>query len=117
MTAFVSAIDMNDFLTNHLSSSMAKLTGQQIGATPSLSTLESAYSQLRSGLGYVSLRELALAAIVDQLATNEAELFEIGAIENFLKRAAADDNRFVRMALGRAGGIAQVRIDQRAFSR
>jgi hypothetical protein len=115
-TALVSAPSVDEFLESHLSLAMSSLTGQKLSSeAPTLQTIAIPYAQLRAGLGYVSLRELALAAIALSLASPGEPLFEIGSIEQALKKAASQDNRYVRLALGRTGGIAQVRVDQRAF--
>jgi hypothetical protein len=116
LSALSSAASIADFLENRLSTALASYTGQQLSSTPpSLQIVERPYSQLRSGLGYVSLRELALFSIAQLLYSPGMQLFEIGAVEDVLKRAAADGSRNVRLAIGRGGGIAQVRIDKRAF--
>ncbi len=111
-----STASISDFLENRLSSAVASCTGQPLSSTPPLlQILEWPYARLRSGLGYVSLRELALLSIAQLLYSQATQLFEIAAVEEVVKRAAAEGSRSVRLALGRTGGIAQVRIDKRAF--
>jgi hypothetical protein len=118
LSNLISMPSVGDFLESHLSSAMASLTKRQVSIeTPTLQTVARPYSQLRTGLGYVSLRELALASVASALSSAGAPLFEIAAIEQALKRAATQRGLAVRLALGRAGGIAQVRIDQRALTK
>lgn len=116
MSSLMSAGDVDEFLESRLSSEVAPLVGRRMSDDVSLGSLQSAYEQLRSGLGYVSLRELALAAVGLALSVPEAPLFEIGKVEGFLKAAAGDNSRNVRLALGRNVGTAQVRISGGAFS-
>lgn len=117
VTALVSAASVNEFLESKFSSAISSLTGQALSPEiPPIQVIAGPYAQLRTGLGYVSLRELALAAVALRLSSPEAPLFEIGAIEQAVKQAAGQGNRHVRLALGRTGGIAQVRVDQRAFA-
>jgi hypothetical protein len=80
-----------------------------------LQNIEQPYAQLRAGIGYVSLRELAMLTVAHALSSPDKELFEINAVEQTLKKAAAQGNREVRFAAGGMGGIAQVRIDPRIF--
>jgi hypothetical protein len=116
LTALVSAASVSEFLECHLSFAISSLTGQKLSLDPpTLQTIAAPYAQLRAGLGYVSLRELALAAVALSLSSPGTPLFEISAIEQTIKKAAGQDNRYVRLALGRTGGIGQVRIDPRAF--
>jgi hypothetical protein len=117
LTELTLAPSVGNFLECRLSGVMASLTGHQRGTgLPPVRTLARCYAELRTGLGYVSLRELSLAAIAEGLSVDGAELFEITEIEQTLKKAASQNDRYVRLALGRTGGIAQVRIDQRAFA-
>jgi hypothetical protein len=115
LTALISADSVSDFLELRLSSAMSSLTGQSVGVAPLLQSFEQPYAQLRAGIGYVSLRELALLVVARALSSPDKELLELNAVEQTLKQAAAQGNRQVRLALGRMGGIAQVRIDQRIF--
>jgi hypothetical protein len=115
LSALISAKSVGDFLESHFSSAMSSLTGQAVTMSPPLQVIEHPYGQLRTGIGYVSLRELALAAVAQALSSPDKELFEINTIEQTLKQAAAQNNRYVRLALGRMGGIGQVRVDQRIF--
>jgi hypothetical protein len=116
LSVLCSTASISDFLENRLSSAVASYSGQQLSSTPPLlQIVERPYAQLRSGLGYVSLRELALLSIAQLLYSPDRQLYEITNIETVLKLAAAEGTRSVRLALGRTGGIAQVRIDKRAF--
>jgi hypothetical protein len=112
----VSAGSMDEFLESRLSAAMAELTHQPVADEPRLATVEKAYNALKTGIGYVSLRELAVLAVAQGLSAPDVDLFEIATIERVIKRHAAEGNRYVRLAAGRMGGIAQVRIHQRAFS-
>ena len=82
---------------------------------PPLQIVARPYAQLRSGLGYVSLRELALFSIAELFSAEHNDLWEIGAVEQVLRHAASENTRRVRLAAGRTAGISQVRIDQRVF--
>lgn len=116
LSALALADSVSDFVEQHLSAAVESLTGQSVCSDfPPLEVVARPYSRLRSGLGYVSIRELALAATADALTMARAPLFEISKIEESLRRAAGDRGREVRMAHGRTGGLAQVRIDPRIF--
>jgi hypothetical protein len=116
LTALAGDISVSDFVESRLSLAMSSSTGHHLSVEPpTLQVVARPYTELRSGLGYVSLRELAVAAIGLAFESPDAQLFEITAIEQALKRAAGQNDRRVRLALGRTGGIAQVRIDQRAL--
>ena len=116
LTQLVSAPSVEAFLETGLSLSLAMLTGQPVNAMPLVGVVAPSYTNMRTGLGYVSLRELAVATIADCLGQQSRSLFEIAAIEESLKRAASTQSKHVRLAVGRTGGIAQVRIDLRAFT-
>ena len=104
------------FLENGLSHGFASLTCQRVNnGLPELRIVEHAYTDLRSGLGYVSLRELSLLTVAQLLYSPAYSLVEIARVEDALKRASSESGRMVRLALGRSGGIAQVRIDKRSF--
>jgi hypothetical protein len=114
--ALVEAEDVTGFLTQDLSSAISSGMGREVDTSPRLEAVESPYSKLRSGHGYVSLRELAVAANWrNSLTAPSAPLFEIAHIENAIKLAAGERSRHVRLAHGRTGGVAQVRIDFGAF--
>jgi hypothetical protein len=118
LNALVSAESVGAFLDNGFSSAFATLTGQSVNhELPPLSIFEESYTQLRSGLGYVSLRELALCSIANLLYSPGASLFEIAAAENLVRKAAGEGTRSVRLALGRTGETTQVRMDMRALAR
>lgn len=107
---------ISGFLELGLSRAMSTLIDREISrSSPTLQTVARPYTSLRSGIGYISLRELAVASVSEAISVPSAELFEISTIEQSLKQFAAHNDRLVRLALGRTGGIAQVRIDQRAL--
>lgn len=115
--ALISESSVSRFLYFQLSSAMSLAVGRSVSAgAPSLDTVRRPYSELRSGLGYVSLRELAVAAVGQALSSPEAQLFEINALEHALREASAQGNRYVRLTAGRTGGSVLVRIDKRAFA-
>jgi len=90
LTALVSGASVSDFLECHLSFALSTLTGQQLSPEPpTLQTIAAPYAQLRTGLGYVSLRELALAAVAFSLSSPGTPLFEISAIEQTSRRPQA----------------------------
>lgn len=109
------APSVSDFLESGLSTAMALASARRVSAQPSLEAIQPPYTRLRSGLGYVSMRELAVAATAQALKSPSEPLFEILSVEEALKRSAHENSRYVRLAHGRTGGLAQVRIDQRAF--
>lgn len=117
LTTLVSAESVSHFLEHKLSQIMSELTNQVVGATATLDCIEQAYNHLRSGIGYVSLRELAVLGVAQSLKLPSKNLFEIDSIERVIRRAAVQGNRDVRLAVGRMGGIAQVRIHSRAFKK
>jgi hypothetical protein len=116
LTAMVQAPSMNEFLLNRLSGVLAKSPGIAFDRPEAaLAAVEQPYRLLRSGLGYVSLRELAIAAVAESLASASRPSFEISQIEHSLKQAASLKSRHVRLAQGRSAGIPQIRIDERIF--
>lgn len=112
----LSADSIRDFLDTGLGAAMAASTERGKVADAALRDLESAYSCLKAGLGYVSLQELALLASAKALSASDGRLFELGATEQMLRQMASAGDRRVRFALGRMGGPSQVRIDPKAFS-
>jgi hypothetical protein len=114
--SLVSADSISEFLGTGLAAGMAAAVEGARVARPSLSDLNSAYSGLKSGIGYVPIQELALLASAQAIASSEKQVFEITATEQLLREAASKGDRYVRFALGRMGGPSQVRIDSRAFS-
>ena len=73
------------------------------------------YSLLRSGLGYCSIREVAVMAIA--MAIDEGSCtFELADVENVISELARNHGRDVRFTKSRQGEIAQVRISPRVLA-
>ena len=115
LTELVSAESVSGFLECNLSRAMSGLTNQLVGTTATLNCIDQAYSKLKSGIGYVSLRELAVLGIAQTLQAPANNLFEIDSIEQVIRQAAAQGDRGVRIAMGRMDRRSQVRIHSRAF--
>ncbi len=107
----VSSTSINDFLEQRLSMAFSPLTTQHVGTHATLDSVNQAYDSLRVGIGYVSLRELAVWSVAIALQHKSLQLFEIQTIEDAITSAASLGRRYVRLAHGRIGGIAQVRIN------
>ena len=73
------------------------------------------YSQLRSGLGYCSIREVAVMATAMAI-DEEACSFEIADAEYAISELARNQGRDVRFTKSRQGEIAQVRISPRVLA-
>ena len=73
------------------------------------------YSLLRSGLGYCSIREVAVMATA--MAIDEGACsFELADVENVISELARNHGRDVRFTKSRQGEIAQVRISPRVLA-
>jgi len=116
LRSLASADSVTDFLDTGLAAEMAAATEDASVTRPTMHDLEPAYSSLKSGMGYVSLQELALLASAQALSSPEKQAFEIKAIEQLLRETASNGDRQIRFAAGRMGGPSQVRIDPKAFS-
>ena len=81
---------------------------------PRLADVKATYDALKAGLGYVSIRELVVGSIAAALAANRPP-HSIDQLESMLLAAPAKCGPLVRLAQGRVGGIAQVRIHSDAF--
>lgn len=112
----IAAPSVTHFLEDGLAMALSIASARSVDDRPDVGSLARAYTHLKSGLGYVSLRELAVAASAEGLLSESAPLFEIAHIEEALRRAAGTNSRYVRLAHGRSGGVSQVRIDPRVFS-
>jgi hypothetical protein len=89
-------------------------SGDSPSSEPRLADVRATYDALKSGLGYVSIRELLVGSIADALAANRAP-HSVDQLESMLLAAPAKYGSLVRLAQGRVGGIAQVRIHSDAF--
>lgn len=72
------------------------------------------YRLLRTGLGYVAIRELALFAVTRQIGADQAP-FELDDAVNAITKAPQTWGRAVRLAQSRTRGGGQVRIDLTKF--
>jgi hypothetical protein len=114
VTALVTAQSIDDFLDSHMSRAMSSLTGQSLANAPQLRDIEQPYTQLKAGIGYVSLQELGLLTVARALSSQGGALFEIKTVEETLRNLATQSDRQVRFASGGMGGK-QVRIDPKIF--
>jgi hypothetical protein len=116
LRSFVESESVADFLESQLTAAMC-LNGEQRDCleTPNPTVSLDAYERLRTGLGYVSLRELALASIAQALRDSSGPVYEIRAVEAAIRGAAASG--LARLALGREPGTAQVRLEIRAMKK
>lgn len=107
--ALTSAPSVSTFVLNGLAACVAESVGKSISPQPpTLDAAVPAYSRLRSGMGYVSMRELSMAVVAEAFR-NERPLHEIASVEGAI--ASGTKDRRVRLAAGRVPGRPQVRID------
>jgi hypothetical protein len=103
---------VSSFLTEHLVELVSRVRPPP--TQPTLRCLRGAYEDLKSGLGYVSIRELVLGSIAKMLQAGEPP-YSVATLEKLLLAAPARYGPLVRLAQGRIGGLAQVRIHQDVF--
>ena len=119
VTALADTSSIDVFLERHLATQSVELSEARQRssdrATDVIGFIAQAHSHLRSGLGYCSIREVALLAAA--LAINKgAGVFEIGDAERAIFDMAREKGRDVRFTKSRQGDIAQVRISPRLLS-
>lgn len=115
--ALSSAESLDDFLELHLAESTARLRGKprERDTSGMLPFIGRSYQQLRSGLGYCSIREVALLAVALALDA-ESGLFELRDVERAISdmgRTSGDDVRFTK---SRQGDVAQFRMSTRMLA-
>jgi len=110
---FLSEFDkIDDFLEKGLAKASIGLLGiQSRTSTERLRHyLADSYLRMRSGLGYCSIRELAMLAVA--CAVNKHDCFEIDDVEQELMSLYKEYGNKVRFTKDRQGYIALVRIDR-----
>lgn len=105
---------IDEFLLNCLAESVVELFSLKCNRLNDLvlGYIAKSYLQLRTGLGYCSIRELALLAIGISLDIGEV-YFEIQDVEQSLLDLEAKHKTRIRFTKDRQGNIALVRIDKR----
>ncbi len=104
---------IDDFLEKGL----AKATYDLLGIQPSASSrhirhyLTDSYLRMRSGLGYCSIRELAILAVAEAM-DERADCFKIDDVEKELSSLSTEHGSKVRSTKNRQGKIAMVRIER-----
>ncbi len=110
--------DILNFLETSLVGSMVDLLNLKYRNDPqSISKfLAKSYTQLRSGLGYCSIRELSLLTVAHAL-NETSTYFELHDIENLILSLASKYGTSIRFTKNRQGKIALVRIDRRLIEK
>lgn len=106
--------DISGFLEMSLGASVVDLLNLKCQNDPQsiFKYLARSYMQLRSGLGYCSIRELSLLTVAHAL--NEGSVyFELQDVEDSFVTLASKHGTSVRFTKNRQGKIALVRIDRR----
>jgi len=107
-----SASSVGEFLDRYLAANTAELL--RLKSTKSKECISrfisKSYLQLRSGLGYCSIRELALLAVGNSLSEGEF-FFEIGEVEQEIMELFRTYGPRVRFTKNRQGQLALVRIE------
>ncbi len=117
--ALVESASIDDFLETNLAKWSVDLSknGEALGNEPRdvRHFIAKGYSQLRSGLGYCSIREIAMMATA--MAIDEGACpFELADAEYAISELARNHGRDVRFTKSRQGEIAQVRIAPRVLA-
>ena len=117
--ALVESASIDDFLETNLAKWSVDLSksGDALGNEPRdvRHFIAKGYSQLRSGLGYCSIREIAMMATA--MAIDEGACsFELADAEYAISELARNHGRDVRFTKSRQGEIAQVRIAPRVLA-
>jgi len=77
--------------------------------------IRDAYSEMKSGLGYESFREVVLLAIARLLDEDESVYFEVGDGIRAIRARQKDDPKAVRFGVARGGALTYMKIvDRRA---
>jgi len=117
--AFLRRLIESESVTEFIERGLGKATAELLGLSPKpasgteiLAGVASAYSRMRSGLGYCSLREAGVLAVAQ--ATKDGLLgYEIADAEAAVVEAARTYGRRIRLTQTRRGPLAQFRIDSK----
>ena len=103
---------IGSFLEKSLARSMVVLLGLDGGENPGTvrQNIVKSYSQLRSGLGYCSIREVALLSVANCLNAGTG-YFELDEAENEIMRLQKEFAPGVRYTKDRQGNVALFKID------
>lgn len=115
----VQSASIDDFLRSHLAKCAIQLSSSPLPppATPQQIAryMVESYSLLKSGIGYCSIREVALLAVA--LGIEDGYwYFEVSDVEEALAHAARIYGKAVRFTKSRRGNLAQVRLTSRFLS-
>ena len=116
-TEMVQSRSIDEFLEARLAACTAKLANLDLpaGTNEVFPYIARSYALLRSGLGYCSIREVALLA-VSMALDRQSRLFELCEAERAIAEAARRYGREVRFTKSRQGDIALVRIAPRVLA-
>ncbi len=116
----LSDAESSDTLSEFVCASLASNVGAESPAgqpeQPLQTSVAEAYESLKSGLGYVAIRELALLAAAQRLGSGQG-LLEIAHVEAFITERARRHGPDIRLAHSRQGGVGQVRISGRIIQK
>jgi len=103
---------VDDFLNGSLAVNVANLLGLQreynVGLVPHY--VADSYSRLRSGIGYCSIKDLALLAVAASIGSGSG-IFEIVDVEQAIVGLAREYGTNVRFTKDRQGNVALVKFD------
>jgi len=114
--SFLGFLSEFDKIDDFLEKGLAKATIGLLGIQSRTSTerlrhyLADSYLRMRSGLGYCSIRELAMLAVACAISNHDC--FEIDDVEQELMSLSKEYGMKVRFTKNRQGDIALVRIDR-----
>ena len=114
--SFLGLLSEFDKIDDFLEKGLAKACTDLLGVQSCRSTerirhyIADSYLKMRSGLGYCSIRELAMLAVA--CAINKHDCFEIDDVEQDLLSLSREHGMKVRFTKNRQGDIALVRIDR-----
>ena len=118
LTGLTQSETIDEFLEEKLASCVTGLTETNYESDPGkvLAYMAQSYKQLRSGMGYCSIREVASLAVA--LALNsQSGFFELRDVEIAIREAGREYGKQIRFAKSRQGDIAQLRIDTKLAAR
>ncbi len=114
-STLTNAVSIDDFLGTQLAHSIASPKGNTVDFPCIMKYIVRSYARLRSGLGYCSIREVAILAVA--FALNESsDYFELLDAEHAIAEAAHKYGKDVRFTKSRQGHIALVRIASRVIA-
>jgi hypothetical protein len=114
-STLTNSVSIDEFLRTQLAYSIASPKGKTVDFPFVMQYIVRSYARLRSGLGYCSIREVAVLAVA--MALNESSnYFELFDAEQAIAEAAHKYGKDVRFTKSRQGHIALVRIATRVIA-